>query len=131
MLKSGEKMNLNQETRNNISKNIEKTLGISLEIFEQLDFDEQQKLIAIHKEKIKREKHDEVIAMIGSGGNATFTKAKVGKRIMIGSGEDSTFLRAGISSEEVTEELNNKIVAILDNEPVPFVKKLQRRISNK
>ena len=105
-------MYLKQETKDNISKIIENALGISYEEFEQLDFDEQQELIAMHKKKI-------------------FTKVKKGKRIMIGSGEHSCLVRAGISPEEEKQELNNKIDDAIYSRPVALVKKLQRRIRHK
>ena len=124
-------MNLNQETKDNIKKIIENALGISYEEFEKMDFDEQQKLIAMCSKNIKRQNCDEVIAMIGSGENTLFTKVKKGERIMVGTGEDSCFVRAGISSEEAKQELNNKIDDAIYSRPVAFVKKLQRRIRNK
>ena len=124
-------MNLNQETKDNIKKIIENALGISYEEFEKLDFDEQQKLIAMYSKKIKRQNHNEVIAMIGSGENTLFTKVKKGERIMVGTGEDSCFVRAGISSEEAKQELNNKMDDAIYSRPVALVKKLQRRIKNK
>ncbi len=124
-------MNLNQETKDNIKKIIENTLGISYEEFEKLDFDEQQRLIAMYSKKIKRQNHNEVIAMIGSGENTFFLKVKKGERIMVGTGEDSCFVRAGISSEEAMQELDDKIDDAIYSRPVALVKKLQRRIRNK
>ena len=107
------------------------TLGISYEEYEQLDFDEQQKLIAMHRKKPKRNNSSEVTIMIGSGEHSTFTEVKKGEIVMIGSGEDSCFARAGISPEEERQELDDEIDKILDSKPVAFVKKLQRRITNK
>lgn len=127
----GDKMYLNQETKDNIKQSIGNNLGISYEEFESLDIDEQQKLIAIHRKKQKRKNSDEVTVMIGSDENSLFTKVKKGEIIMVGSGEDSIFVRAGISLEETRSELNNKIDDVLYSRPVAFVKKLQRRIRNK
>ena len=124
-------MYLKQETKDNISKIIKNALGISYEEFEQLDFDEQQELIAMHKKKIKMRNSKEVTIMIGSGENSIFTKVKKGKRIMIGSGEHSCLVRAGISPEEEKQELNNKIDDAIYSRPVALVKKLQRRIRHK
>ena len=123
-------MNLKSETKNNISETFERTLGMSYEEFEKLDFDEQQKLIAMHRKKQKRKNSDEVTVMIGSGEHAIFTKVKKGERVMIDSGEHSCFVRAGISPEEARQELDDKIDDALYSKPVAFVKKLQRRIKN-
>lgn len=123
-------MDLKQEKNDNISKTFEITLGISYEEFEKLDPDEQQKLIAMHRNKIKRNS-DEVIVMIGSGENSLFTKVKKGETVMMGSGENSCFVKAGISPEEERQELNKKIDDMLYNRTDGFVKKLQRRIKNK
>lgn len=126
-------MNLKQETKNNISKTIEITLGISYEEFEKLDSEEQQKLIAMHKRKLKKGDSDEVTIMIGSGESSLFTKVKKGEKIMVGSGENSCFVRAGISPQEELKELNDKIDTILyeKGKPIGHGKKLQRRIKNK
>lgn len=118
-------MELKKETKNNILKIIENTLGISYEEFENLNFDEQQKLIAIYKRKHKKI-FDEVITMMGSGASSMFTRVKKGERVMIGSDENSCFVREGISPEEAREELNTKIDNALYSKPVAFVKKLQR-----
>lgn len=123
-------MNLKPETKNNISKTIEITLGISYEEFEKLNSDEQQKLIASRRKKQKRKTSDEVTVMIGSGESSMFTKVKKGERVMIGSGKHSCFVRAGISLEEGKQELDGKIDNVLYSKPVEFVKKLQRRIKN-
>ena len=126
-------MNLKPETRNNILKTIEITLGISYEEFEQLDSDEQQKLIAMHKRILKRENSDEVNVLVGPSESSFITKVKKGERIMVGSGENSCFVRAGISPQEELKELNNKIDTILyeKGKPIGHGKKLQRRIKNK
>ena len=126
-------MNLKPETRNNISKTIEITLGISYEEFEQLDSDEQQKLIVMHKRILKRENSDEVTVLVGPSESSLITKVKKGERIMVGSGENSCFVRAGISPQEELEELNDKIDSILygKGKQAGLVKKLQKHTRNK
>lgn len=125
-------MNLKPETRNNISKTIEITLGISYEEFEQLDSDEQQRLIAMHKIILKRGNPDEVTVLVGPSESSLITKVKKGERIMVGSGENSCFVRAGISPQEELEELNDKIDSIIYGKckPTEPVKKLQRHTRN-
>ena len=119
---------LKEETKRNINYIIEKTLGIKYEEYEKLDCDEQRKLITEYHKKNKSKNSNEVIAMIGSGENAIFTKVKKGERIMIGSGEDSCFVRAGITPEEARRELDDKMDDAIYSKPVAFVKKLQRRL---
>ena len=121
-----DKMALKHKIKNNISKTIENTLGISYEEFEQLELDEQKELIAM-----LRKNFDEAIPTIGTGENSIFTKVKKGKRVMIGSGEHSCSVRAGISSEEARKELNNKMDDAFYSKPVALIKKIQRRIRNK
>ena len=131
MKKGCEKMNLKEETKNNISKAFKKAFGITYEAFEQLDIEEQQKLIAMHRKNQKRKKSKEVIAMIGSGEDSIFIRVKKGERIMVGSGEESCFVRAGITPEEASLELDDKIDDALYSKPVAFVKKMKRRIQRK
>ncbi len=116
-------MTLKQETKANIAKTIEFASGISYEEFQQLDSDEQQKLIALQRRKQKRKDSDEVIAMIGSGADSIFVPVKKGDIVMLGSGENSCF-------EGVRKKLNDE-GDDLYSRPVAFVKKLQRRIRNK
>ena len=124
-------MYLKQETLDNISKTLERKLGIPYEEFDKLDFDEQQRLISEYKKSQKRKNDDKVTVMIGSGEHAIFTKVKKGERIMVGSGEHSCFVRAGISPEEARQELDDKLDDAIYSKPVAFVKKLQRKIKNR
>ena len=54
-------MYLKQETLDNISKTIERKLGIPYEEFDKLDFDEQQRLISEYKKSQKRKNDDKTI----------------------------------------------------------------------
>lgn len=122
---------LSQETLNNISKRIEDAYGMTYDKFSELDFDEQQRLIANHRKKHNRKKGKRVTVMIGSGEHAVFTKVKKGEIILVGSGEHSCFVSAGITPEEASQELDDKLDEAIYSKPVAFVKKLQRRIKNK
>ena len=117
---------LKDETKRNIESLIERTLGIKYEEYEELGFDEQQKLISEYHKK-KNLKTDKVTVMIGSGEHSIFTKIKKGEKVMIGTGEHSCFVRAGITPEEAREELDEKLDNIIYSKPVAFVKKLQRK----
>lgn len=121
-------MKLKPETKNNIKKTIEITLGIPYEEFELLDSDEQTRLITTHKKNQIRKSSDEVTVLIGSGENSIFTEVKKGEIVLVGSGEGSYFDRAGISPEEARKELDSKKEDDVYSKPVAFVKKLQRRI---
>lgn len=59
-----------------------------------------------------------VHVMIESGEDAVFVKVPKGQKVMLTCGDDSIFVRAGLTKEEVEEEL------------VAFVKKLQRKIQS-
>lgn len=122
---------LKPETMKNINYMFEKSLGITYDEYAKLDCDEQERLMSEYHKKNKGSKSDEVIAMIGSGENAIFTRVKKGETIMIGSGEDSCFVRAGITPEEARRELDDQIDDALYSKPVAFARKLQRRLKRK
>lgn len=64
---------LNDETKNNINNIIQKEFGMSYEEFNNLDFDEKQKIIKIHK---KKNGNNKIPVMIGSGVHSTFIHVK-------------------------------------------------------
>ena len=104
-------------------------LGIPYDIFEQLDFDEQQKLIEYNRrKKRKKSKSNMVAVMIGSGEDAIFVKKKRGERYML---SDGTFVRAGDTPKESRARLENRLDDAIYSKPVAFVKKLSRRIKNR
>ncbi len=107
------------------NRTLVRELGIPYDIFEQLDLDEQQKLIEhIRRKKRKKSNNDMVTVMIGSGEDAIFVKKKRGERYMLA---DGTFVRAGDTPEESRARLDDAIYS----KPVAFVKKLSRRIKNR
>lgn len=119
---------IKDETKRNLEYFFEKNLGIKYEEYQQLDFDEQQKLIAEYNTRTKGKKSDKVTVMIGSGETAIFTKVKKGERIMVGSGGNSCFVRAGITPQEAHRELDDRLDDAIYSKPVAFVKKIQRRL---
>ena len=122
-----------QKEENKIVEGTNRTLirelGMPYDIFEQLDFDEQQKLIKNNRrKKRKKSNRDMVTVMIGSGEDAIFVKKKRGERYMLA---DGTFVRAGDTPEESRARLEDRLDDAIYNKPVAFVKKLSRRIKNR
>lgn len=124
-------MKLRPETKNNIANTIERTLGVSYEEFEKMDYEEQRKLVEAYRKKHKIKPSSDVLVMIGAGENALFARAKKGEKILVTSGDDSIFVRAGITSEEARQELDDRMDDALYSKPVAFVKKMQRRIKRR
>ena len=124
---------LKEQKENKIVEGTNRTLirelGIPYDIFEQLDFDEQQKLIEYNRrKKRKKSKSNMVAVMIGSGEDAIFVKKKRGERYMLA---DGTFVRAGDTPEESRARLEDRLDDAIDSKPVAFVKKLSRGIKNR
>lgn len=104
-------------------------LGMPYDIFEQLDVDEQQKLIENNRRKKRKESNDDMVTVIiGSGEDAIFVKKKRGERYMLA---DGTFVRAGDTPEESRARLEDRLDDAIYSKPVAFVKKLSRRIKNR
>ncbi len=104
-------------------------LGMPYDIFELLDFDEQQKLIENNRrKKRKRFNSDMVTVMIGSGEDAIFVEKKRGERYMLA---DGTIVIVGDTPEESRARLEDRLDDAIYSKPVAFVKKLSRRIKNR
>ena len=121
------------ENKNKIIEQTDKTLirelGIPYDIFEQLDFDEQQKIIQQHRQQKKKECNgDTVTVMVGSGEDAIFVEKKRGERYML---SDGTFVIAGDTPEESKARLEDRLDDAVYSKPVAFVKKMVRRIKNR
>ena len=109
-----------------VDKDLIRELGISYDIFEQLDYDEQQKIIQQHRQQKKKEsKSDTVTVMIGSGEDSIFVKKKRGERYML---SDGTFVIAGDTPEESKARLEDSLDDAIYSKPVALVKKIIRRI---
>ena len=109
------------------NKTLIRELGIPYDIYEQLDYDEQQRLIEQHRKENKMNSND-VPVMIGSGEDAIFVNKKRGERYML---EDGTFVRAGDTPEQSKARMEDKLDDIVYSKPVAFVKKLHRRIKGR
>ena len=118
---------MKQETRNNLYNAIEKELGMPYEEFESLDFDEQQRIIELHK-KNNKSINKNVKIMIGSGEHAIFVNKKRGERYML---EDGTFAIAGDTPEQSRKRFEDRADDALYSKPAAFVKKIGRRIGNR
>lgn len=102
--KSEEKRKIYEET----DKTLIRELGIPYDIFEQLDFDEQQKIIEYHRQQ-KRKKAS-------------------GEKYML---SDGTIVRAGDTPEESRAKLEDQLDDVIYSKPVAFIKKLSRKIKNR
>ena len=120
----------NKEMRykENINNTFLRTLRISYDEFDKLNFDEQQKIIREYHKKILSQSIKKTHVMIGSGENSTFIGVNKRERVMIGSGEHSCFVKAGLTLEEEKRRTDDKIDDTLYNKPVALVKKIARRI---
>lgn len=97
-----------------------KTLGISYDDYEKLDFDEQQKLLNYyHKQSFKLSKNNLVTVMISGGDQPIFVKVPKGEKIITTNGN----IIAGESLEENKKRLNSKI----DDKIILKIKKLSRK----
>ena len=104
-------------------------LGMPYDIFELLDFDEQQKLIENNRrKKAKKFNSDMVTVMIGSGEDAIFVEEKRGERYMLA---DGTIVIVGDTPEESRARLEDRLDDAIYSKPIAFVKKLSRRIKNR
>jgi len=99
---------MNEELRRQINNEFERKFGISLDEFEILEFEEQQKLIKKNKKSIKKDN----ILMIGSGEHAVFVE-----------------MNNGDTFEKSRNQLEDKWNDI--SKPVVFVKKLTRKNRNR
>lgn len=123
-----EREKLNPTTIENINKTLLRTIGISYDEFELLDFEDQQRLIRQYHKKQSGKKDDTCIVMIGNGESALFVRVKKHDKVLIGSGENSCFIEAGLTVEEERKRVDDAIDSMLYNKPVALVKKIIRRI---
>ena len=119
---------LSDKTMENIDKLIKKTLGMSYEEYDKLDFDEQQELLKKYRKKHKKKEEDIVDVMIGYGDNSFFTQVKKGEDVMVRYGN---IIEAGLTLEEEKQRREDHLDDILYSKPVAFAKKLKRRIKSK
>ena len=119
---------LSDKTMENIDKLIKKTLGMSYEEYDKLDFDEQQELLKKYRKKHKKKEEDIVDVMIGYGDNSFFTQVKKGEDVMVRYGN---IIEAGLTLEEEKQRREDHLDDILYSKPVAIVKKLKRKIISK
>ena len=90
--------------RDNVNEILLNTIGMSYDEYEQLDFDEQQKIMAeYHKRHPSKSKTTNV--MIGGGDDSLFIKTNKGKKILTADGH----YIAGETLEENKERWENSI----------------------
>lgn len=87
-----------------INASIMRELGMTYEQFNNLSFDEQQRIIEDRRQAKK--KTDRVRVMIGSGEHAIFVTKKRGERYML---SDGTFAIVGDSPEQSRKRVDLKL----------------------
>lgn len=93
--------------KDNVNEILLNTIGMSYDEYEQLDFDEQQKIMAeYHKRHPSKSKTTNV--MIGGGDDSLFIKTSKGKKILTTNG----YYIAGETLEENKERWENPIKKI-------------------
>lgn len=103
------------------------SLGIPYDIFDLLEFDEQQKIIEQNRKQKKRNS-DTVRVMIGSGEDAIFVRKKRGSKYFL---SDGTMVRAGDTPEMSKRRLDDRFDKIIYSKPMALMKKISRRLKNR
>ena len=116
-------MYLNEETRNAISNYFERTLGITYEDLINMDPDDVQELIRVHKNNNQPHSNAYTRVMVGYGEHAIFVRAKKCEKVMIGYGN---FTEAGLTYEESKKRLDNRIDDAIYGKPNTFSKRRKR-----
>lgn len=114
---------MNKETRENINKEFIRMLGISYDEYEELDFDEQQKLISEYHEKHPN-KDKETLVMIGGGDESIFMRVPKGKKIWTSDG----YFIAGETLEE-NKKRWEQMMDESDEKWKKFNKKMDKELS--
>lgn len=121
-------MALDHRVSDIISRNCMEKFGMTFEEFNNLPFDEQQRLLAENRKKQKKKKDRDIYVMVGYGEHSTFVKAKKDDKIMIRYGN---IIEAGLTPEEEHQRLEDALDDVVYSKPVALIKKLQRRIGKK
>lgn len=116
---------MKQETKNVLSSTFERTLGITYDDLINMDPDDVQELIRVHKNNNQPHSNADTRVMVGYGEHATFVRAKKGEKVMIGYGN---FIEAGLTPEESRQRLNDRVDDVIYGKPNTFAKKLKRKI---
>ena len=120
-------MALDHRVSDIIERNCMESFGMTFEKFNNLPFDEQQRLLAENRKKQNKKKDRDVHVMVGYGEHSTFVKAKKGEKVMIRYGN---IIKAGLTPEEEHQRMEDALDDIVYSKPVAFIKKLQRRFKN-
>ena len=113
---------LSDNVKSSINRKVLNAYGMTLEEFEELDFDEQQIIVSHYRKKMNTKK--QYLTMIGNGENAIFLHRQEGDRVML---FDGTMVRVGNTPEDARESLNKRIDEIMTDDE-SFVKKIKIKI---
>lgn len=125
-----DRLRINQENRLIMDIMIRRMLGMSLDEFCSLDYDEQQKLVREYYDSRPKNKSKTTHMMLGSGDSACFVNVKKGGRMLVGSGRDSIFVPTCETALEQTKRLESSFET---SEIIDFssIRKLIRRFNDK
>lgn len=125
------KEDIKQKAQEHMSDTFKLHLGLSLEEFRLLSYDEQQEVLKEYHKKHPKKKSDEVHVMLGSGEHATFIKVKRGERVLINSGDHSFFIRAGETAETQEEQFERWFKSLDSYKHHKRVRSLKERIKER
>ncbi len=107
-------MYLSEKTKTIQNDFFQRKLGITTEEFLNLSADKQQQLIQKNK-STNKESSATIPVMIGSGEHACFINVEKGQHIML---EDGTMIEAGLTPQEFTARINDRIDRMNKNSKV-------------
>lgn len=102
---------MSESSESAVKRTIETKLGIPYEEFNDMDIDEQIKIIAEYRKKNKQN-NGMVLHMVGTGEHSFFRKVKKGTLVMIGSGNDAIFVIAGETPEDSEKKLEERLTGL-------------------
>lgn len=109
----------------NLNNILLKEINITYNQFEELDYDEQQKILKVLRNKNEKKKvSNKEIVMIGSGENSIFVRMNKGQKVML---SDGTIYEVGLTKEEFNKRLERKMQKVIKKSPIEKIKSLVKK----